>query len=958
MADRHDLLIRIDSQFEDRGFKSAQQSAQVLARELNKQEQAERSLANMQMAAAAEDKRRHQAQLSAMASVGRGFLAMGAAAAVGLGLAGKAAMDWESAWAGVTKTADGSKAEVAALEGQLRDLARTLPATHEEIAGVAEAAGQLGVKARDIAGFTKTMIDLGVSTNLSAEEAATGLAQLGNIMGVLPSQADHAGAALVALGNNGASTEADILAMSLRIAGAGKTIGLTEAQVMGFANALASMGIEAESGGSGISRVMITIAQAVAQGGDKLAIFAKVAGVTVEQFRSRFQTDAAGAVASFIEGLGRMNASGQAVFSTLDDLGLGEIRVRDTLLRAANAQGLLTASLDLGTKAWAENSALVNEANKRYETAESRLKIARNQLNDAAIDLGANLLPMLAGATDRVGFLAEAFRDLPDGVKTGVTILGGAVATLGLVGGAALILIPKLAELHSALLKMGTVGKSMATGLSSVGSFLTGPWGLALGAATLAVGVWAEKQYQASQRAEEFRRTLDTQTGAITDNTRAFIAQQLSQQGILDNYGGLVDKTSELTDAALGNESAMRKLADAQKAAEETVARLSAKHGDLTQSEYDQLVAAQQQADMLDVLRGKLGAVRDEYAPQIEKQKELTEATGGSSDATSGFTKTMEDEKAAADEAKRALDELIASVEDYGSSTNDALDAASDYYAAVDAARASVEKYGETVNKSRTALNLSTEAGRANDKTLRDVASSALASATANFQNGDSVKQVAAQVDRARARFIEMATKMGLSKEAANKLADQLGLTRGNVERLGSAVNNLPKSKTITVSAATAVAMQRIGAVQAALATLPAVKSIWVAVSLNTASIQQARAEIYELQHPGRKAGALLAYAEGGYFPPVGNQQPQIRMASGGGLTWAEQGAGPWEAFISGNPAYRLRNLDIYEEVGRRLGAAQRAGNTYTFNAYGPDTEAALRKVMAQWQFRELVGIP
>src|SRR5687767_891665 len=90
---------------------------------------------------------------------------VGLVAAAGLAAGIKAAMDWESAWAGVTKTVDGSAAEMAVLEEGLRGLATTLPATHEEIAGVAEAAGQLGVGREDILDFTKTMIDLGETTN-------------------------------------------------------------------------------------------------------------------------------------------------------------------------------------------------------------------------------------------------------------------------------------------------------------------------------------------------------------------------------------------------------------------------------------------------------------------------------------------------------------------------------------------------------------------------------------------------------------------------------------------------------------------------------------------------------------------------------------------------------------------------------------------------------------------------
>src|SRR5690606_40694859 len=82
----------------------------------------------------------------------------------------------------VTKTVDGTASEMAVLEGQLRQLATELPATHGEIAAVAEAAGQLGISRENIVSFTRTMIDLGETTNLTAEEAATAMARMANIM--------------------------------------------------------------------------------------------------------------------------------------------------------------------------------------------------------------------------------------------------------------------------------------------------------------------------------------------------------------------------------------------------------------------------------------------------------------------------------------------------------------------------------------------------------------------------------------------------------------------------------------------------------------------------------------------------------------------------------------------------------------------------------------------------------
>src|SRR5690606_20072448 len=89
---------------------------------------------------------------------------------------------FESAFAGVEKTVDGTEAQIAELRQGIRDMANEMPATREEIAGVAEAAGQLGISVEGIEEFTRVMVMLGETTNLTAEMAATQMARIANIM--------------------------------------------------------------------------------------------------------------------------------------------------------------------------------------------------------------------------------------------------------------------------------------------------------------------------------------------------------------------------------------------------------------------------------------------------------------------------------------------------------------------------------------------------------------------------------------------------------------------------------------------------------------------------------------------------------------------------------------------------------------------------------------------------------
>lgn len=496
----------------------------------------------------------------AAARMGEGMVMAGAAIAAGLGLAAREAIAWESAWAGVTKVTTGSPAQMAELEGELRQLARTLPATHAEIAGVAEAAGQLGVKRQDVAKFTKVMIDMATSTNMTADEAATSMARFANIMGIPMNQVDRLGAAVVALGNDGASTESEIMEMGLRIAGAGRVAGLSSPQVLALANALSSVGIEAESGGSSMSTLLIKISEAVTSGGEKLERFAEVAGMSAQAFAAQWRENPTKALVAFEKGLEGVKQSGGDVFGTLNSLEITEIRQRDAVLRLAGAHDLLAASLLTGQKGWEDNTALINEANKRYLTTESRVKIARNQLADLAITVGDTLLPVLGSLATTVGGVLDAFNDLPGPVKAAVTILAAVAGTILLVGGGALMAAPRIAAMNATLATLGGVSGAAATGLRAVSSVMFGPWGLAITAAVVGVGMLVDSQRKAREQVQQLKDTLDEQTGALTDNTRAFVAKSLSDEGVLEVAEDLGLSMKDVTDAALGQDDAIKRV--------------------------------------------------------------------------------------------------------------------------------------------------------------------------------------------------------------------------------------------------------------------------------------------------------------------------------------------------------------------------------------------------------------
>ena len=156
---------------------------------------------------------------------------------------------------------------LAAISAGIKQMSTEIPATTTEIAAVAEAAGQLGIATGDVLSFSRVMLDLGESTNMSADEAATALARFANITGTSAADYERLGSVIVGLGNNFATTEAEITQMATRLASAGTLAGLTESEIMALATAMSSVGIEAEAGGTAMTQTLAAMEKAVAGGG-------------------------------------------------------------------------------------------------------------------------------------------------------------------------------------------------------------------------------------------------------------------------------------------------------------------------------------------------------------------------------------------------------------------------------------------------------------------------------------------------------------------------------------------------------------------------------------------------------------------------------------------------------------------------------------------------------------------
>ena len=535
----------------------------------------------------------------------------------GAGIAIKAAIDYESAFAGVKKTVDETATvSYAKLSDGIRQMAKELPASAVEIANVAEVAGQLGIKTEDILKFSRTMIDMGESTNLSAEEAATAIAKIANILGLTSEDYSRFGASVVDLGNNFATTEKDIVEMTNRLAAAGKLAGLTAPEVLGLATAMSSVGIEAEAGGTAMTQTLTAIGNAVSLTGkdaeDKLNLIAETAGMTAEEFQRAWKEKPVEALQSFIKGLQNAHNEGKNMNGILDDLDMKGVRQSNMLKSLALASDKMSDAVNRSNTAWKNNTALTDEANKRYATTESQLKMFKNELTDIAIEFGGPLLQALRSGLDAVkpwianladmakafsamnteqqqniikwGLMAAAAGPALKILASGMSVFGG---IMKVVGGTAKGISTFVGTLKT-IKQVGSVAgglKAVASGLTATGtaatvatgstSLLAGAvgllgnpitWGVVLGGAVLlGIGMITNHMREAEERTQRwgtsvsklqdveltnFKKKVDETNKAMVD----FGAGAGSVDKVVSSFQKLNEEINKLADKKLNKQ--------------------------------------------------------------------------------------------------------------------------------------------------------------------------------------------------------------------------------------------------------------------------------------------------------------------------------------------------------------------------------------------------------------------
>lgn len=220
-------------------------------------------------------------------------------------------------------------------------------------------------------------------------------------------------------------------------------------------------------------------------------------------------------------------------------------------------------------------TALVEGMNTRFAGAAANVKEtfdgATDRVRAAIRDISAAWASMLVDPqgggwlVDFLNWIADllrGFEALPGPIRNTMLSVGLLAGVVSLLAGSLLLAVPRMAQFHASSVALAatmprvaaTVGATTAV-MRGMTTLMLGPWGIAIGAVVAGLGYFINKQGQAKAAADDFKATLDEQTGALTELTSAEAVSRLrgEQGGLIKLWEGMGGSIGDVTNAMLGN---------------------------------------------------------------------------------------------------------------------------------------------------------------------------------------------------------------------------------------------------------------------------------------------------------------------------------------------------------------------------------------------------------------------
>ena len=491
-------------------------------------------------------------------NLGLAFAALPAAVGAGAAFAVKGAAEIQDAMVGVARTADlmgeSNKDALDGLQEQLFAIGKIRATPTLEILGIAESAGALGVATDDIAAFTQTVVDLVSTTDITAETGATGLARLAALTGTTSGGYDNLASSIMNTGVATAATESDILQMSQRLAGLGAALGLSADQIIGWAAAILSAGIRTNEGATQIQKTFIDIKRAVSENGKDLEAWAKIAGLSADEFKNSFNQDASQGLLQVVTGLGNIVARGGDFVAYLDAAGVKEQRQTRLLLQLAAAQAnnanehaKASYILQVAANGYQNLERYQSAVEARNKTFSASMQELQNVILQTGSALGNVLIGPLQTLIGIVQTLAVGLGVIDGPAKALIASIVGIVTVASALAAILLLVGPRILLAWDALNRIQASAGGAAGGLATVAGTQSELAGAA-GRAGIAVADENNKLLQQVAAARVLGQNITILTGQ---------EQQLAEAEVLAGQGAAIQAQETSTAASwlrvLGN---------------------------------------------------------------------------------------------------------------------------------------------------------------------------------------------------------------------------------------------------------------------------------------------------------------------------------------------------------------------------------------------------------------------
>lgn len=194
------------------------------------------------------------------------------------------------------------------------------------------------------------------------------------------------GSAINELAQNSSAQAGYLVDFTARVAGFGKQLGLTQAQIMGFGAVMDENMLRDEMAATAFGNMLTKMQTDTAK-------FAKIAGMDITKFTNLLKTDANAAILALADNLRR--ADPQIMMKMLDDMGLDGSRAVGVLSTLADKIDDVRARQQLATEAYREGTSVGKEYDTMNNTVEAQLEKTKKAFHEMTVELGGQLLPVM-----------------------------------------------------------------------------------------------------------------------------------------------------------------------------------------------------------------------------------------------------------------------------------------------------------------------------------------------------------------------------------------------------------------------------------------------------------------------------------------------------------------------------------------------------------------------------------